>query len=61
MQINQVATAAEEQTATTGEISSNIHQITQVVQGTSKGAANSANQLERLALELQRLVAQFSL
>jgi methyl-accepting chemotaxis protein len=31
MQVNQIATAAEEQTATTGEISSNMMQITDVV------------------------------
>ena len=37
-QINQIATAAEEQTATTSEISCNMIQITQVVQQTSKGA-----------------------
>jgi len=38
MQVNQIATAAEEQTATTSEISSNIMQITEVVQQTSQGA-----------------------
>ena len=32
MQVNQIATAAEEQTATTSEISSNMMQITEVVQ-----------------------------
>ena len=31
MQINQIATAAEEQTATTTEISNNMQQITEVV------------------------------
>jgi methyl-accepting chemotaxis protein len=64
MQISQVATAAEEQTATTGEISHNIHQITDVVQATAQGAhetAAAANQLEQLAGELQRTVAQFRL
>jgi methyl-accepting chemotaxis protein len=64
MQVNQVATAAEEQTATTSEISDNIHQITQVVQNTVKGAqesASAAGQLARTAEELQRLVGQFRL
>jgi methyl-accepting chemotaxis protein len=64
MQINQVATAAEEQTATTGEISSNMHQITEVVQQTSRGAQESAaaaNQLYENAEELQRLVRQFKM
>lgn len=64
MQVNQIATAAEEQTATTGEISSNMMQITEVVQQTSQGAhesAASAAQLSGNAEELQRLVRQFKL
>lgn len=64
MQINQIATAAEEQTATTGEISSNMMQITEVVQQTSRGAhesASAAAQLNGNAEELQRLVNQFKL
>ena len=64
MQINQIATAAEEQTATTSEISSNMVQITEVVQQTSLGAhesAAAAAQLSGNAGELQRLVRQFKL
>ena len=64
MQVNQIATAAEEQTATTGEISSNMQQITEVVQQTSLGAhesATAAAQLSGNAEELQRLVRQFKL
>ncbi|HBA88169.1 MAG TPA: methyl-accepting chemotaxis protein [Geobacter sp.] len=64
MQIHQVATAAEEQTATTSEISCNIVQITQVVQQTSQGAhesAGAAAQLHANSEELQRLVRQFRL
>jgi methyl-accepting chemotaxis protein len=64
MQVNQIATAAEEQTATTSEISSNMHQITDVVQTTSQGAhqsATAAAQLNRNAEELQKLVRQFKL
>jgi methyl-accepting chemotaxis protein len=64
MQVNQIATAAEEQTATTGEISSNRQQITEVVQKTSHGAHESALaavQLNGNADELQRLVHQFKL
>jgi methyl-accepting chemotaxis protein len=63
-QVNQIAVAAEEQTAITGEISNNIHQITQVVQGTASGAqesATAASQLAGLAEEMQRLVDQFRL
>lgn len=64
MQINQIATAAEEQTATTSEISNNMMQITEVVQGTARGAhesAQAANQLNTIADELQRMVGQFRL
>ncbi len=63
-QVNQIAVAAEQQTAITGEISNNIHQITEVVQGTAKGAqesATAASQLSGLAEEMQRLVEQFRL
>jgi len=61
-QINQIATAAEEQTATTSEISSNMIQITDVVQGTARGAqesAQAANRLNDIAGELQQLVQKF--
>ena len=64
LQVNQMATAAEQQTATTSEISSNIQQITEVVQGTAKGADESAlaaNQLAKMAEELQDLVGHFKL
>ena len=64
LQVNQIATAAEEQTATTSEISSNIHQITDVVHATSEGAQESAaaaSHLKGNAEELQRLVRQFTL
>ncbi len=63
-QVNQIATAAEEQTATTGEISSNIHQITTVVQQSADGAqrsAGSARQLTSLSAELQKVVGRFQL
>ncbi len=64
MQVSQIATAAEEQTATTSEISNNMHQITEVVQDTARGAHESANvaaQLNSNAEDLQRLVRQFKL
>lgn len=64
MQINQIATAAEEQTATTGEITSNIHQVTEVVHQTARGAeetASAAAELARQAHEMQNLVSQFKL
>ncbi len=64
LQVNQIATAAEEQTATTGEISNNIRTINEVVQDTAKSAkesATSALQLSRLAEDQQKLVGQFKL
>jgi methyl-accepting chemotaxis protein len=64
MQVNQIATAAEEQTATTNEISSNITQISEVIQLTSRGAHESASAAGRLsgnAEELQNLVSHFKL
>lgn len=64
MQVNQIATAAEEQTATTAEISNNIQQITGVVHETAKGAQESAaaaSQLSNLSEKLQILVGHFKL
>jgi methyl-accepting chemotaxis protein len=61
-QIHQVATAAEQQTATTSEISNNMQQITEVVAQTSRGAhesAAAANRLSALADDLRRIVSQF--
>lgn len=63
-QVNQIAVAAEQQTAITGEISSNIHKITEVVAGTASGAqqsATAASQLADLAGAMQHLVDQFKL
>lgn len=64
MQISQVATAAEEQTATTNEISQNMLQITDVVQQTAQGAKQSeaaAAELSKLAADLEALVHRFKL
>ena len=64
VQVSQIATAAEQQTATTGEISSNIQEISQVIQVTAREAqesASSAGQLAKLAEELQQLTGQFRL
>ncbi len=63
-QINQIATAAEQQTATTREISGNMLLITDVVRETAGGAQDSAaaaEQLSRQALDLKTLVGQFRL
>lgn len=62
MQVNQIATAAEEQTATTGEIANNIIQMSQVVEQSSHGAHNvsgASAQLSDLARDMQALVARF--
>jgi methyl-accepting chemotaxis protein len=64
MQVNQIATAAEEQTATTGEISSNIQQITSIVRQTAHGATQTAaasSELSKEADELQHIVSRFKL
>jgi len=62
-QVNMIAVAAEQQTATTMEINSNIQQITQVAQITSVSSgeeAATANELAKLADDLQRMVGQFA-
>jgi hemerythrin-like metal-binding protein len=64
LQVQQIATAAEEQTATTSEISSNIHQITDVAQNSVEGSrvtSKAAQHLSRLADELHKVVGQFKL
>jgi len=63
-QIARVATAADQQTATTSEISSNMQQITEVVAQTASGAQESAaasSQLSSLAEDLRKIVGQFKL
>jgi len=64
MQINQIATAAEQQTSTTGEISRTIQQITDAFQQNARGIAETAAAaatLSRESEELRRLVGQFKL
>ncbi|MBJ6725800.1 methyl-accepting chemotaxis protein [Geomesophilobacter sediminis] len=62
LQVSQIATAAEEQTATTTEITNNINQISMVVQQTAAGAQETvaaADQLSRLSEQLHGLVGEF--
>ena len=62
-QINQIATAAEQQMATTTEITGNIQQITEVVQlsaGSSQDSAGAARKLQDHASHLHRLVEHFN-
>jgi methyl-accepting chemotaxis protein len=64
MQVSQIATAAEEQTATTTEITNNIHRISEIIEGTSKGAqdtATASSTLSQMGEELRRLMGQFKL
>jgi methyl-accepting chemotaxis protein len=64
MQISQIATAAEEQTATTNEINNSVQRMTDEVLTTAHGAQNAADaasQLSGLAAGLERLVGQFKL
>jgi methyl-accepting chemotaxis protein len=73
---NTIASAVEEQTATTGEISRNVAEaargsneiaknitgVAQAARSTTEGAGNtksSADELARIALDLQKLVSQF--
>ena len=64
MQISQIATAAEEQTATTNEVTMNVQQITSVITQTARSSeetADAASQLARQAEELQNLIKRFKL
>ena len=64
MQVTQIACAADQQTATTTEISGNMLRITEVVQNTSRGAQDSAAAAAQLlthAEELRAAVGRFRL
>jgi methyl-accepting chemotaxis protein len=59
---SQIATAAEEQAATTNEITRNIQTISSIVQQTASGsqrAVAAAHEMSELSRELQKLVDQF--
>ena len=63
-QVRQIATAAEEQSATTGEITDNIHRMTQIIQDTARGShetAGAASNLSGMAEGLQGAVSRFRL
>lgn len=63
-EINQIAVASEEETATTNEIASSIQEISQVMQETAKRIQQNAEasaQLSNLSKALQGLVGQFRL
>ncbi len=62
--INHIATSAEQQSATTDEITQNMDSIAEVAKSnvTAIGeVANASNEMARLATELKELVANFSI
>ena len=62
MKASQIATAAEEQTATTNEITRSIQTFSSIVEQTASGsqqATLAANRLSEFSRELQRMVDQF--
>jgi methyl-accepting chemotaxis protein len=63
MQIGQIATAAEEQSATSREISNNVHQITDIMQGSARAnreSMSAVDQLNQLSESLKRQISKFS-
>jgi methyl-accepting chemotaxis protein len=63
-QINQIATAAEEQTATTREITNNIQNISDTVKMSARSSEEisiASSQLSQLSVELQDMVKKFKL
>lgn len=63
-QVHQIATAAEEQSATTGEITENINRMTAIIQDTARGShetASSASNLSHLSDNLKQMVSRFRL
>jgi methyl-accepting chemotaxis protein len=62
--VSKIATAAEEQTATTSEISNNMQQITNVVQTTAQGAHKStvvASHMNGNAEDLMSILGKFKI
>ena len=63
-EINQIAVASEEETATTNEIATNIQQISQVMQETARRIqenSSASSQLADLSKGLEEMVGQFRL
>ncbi len=56
-QISMIATAAQQQTATTSDVSSNITQITDVIQQTARGAEETSGAAAQLASQAEQLQA----
>jgi methyl-accepting chemotaxis protein len=63
-QINQIAVASEEQSATTNEINNNIQKISKIVEGAANNISENAeasSHLSGLSVELNKLANQFRL
>ncbi len=63
-QINQIAVASEEQSATTSEINNNIQKISRIVEDTAKNIAENAeasSNLSNLSVQLTKLANEFKL
>jgi methyl-accepting chemotaxis protein len=60
MQVSQIATAAEQQTATTEEISSNMHQITAILQSTAQEAHKSALSTSQMNGHVEEMMTSFA-
>jgi methyl-accepting chemotaxis protein len=63
-EIGQIATASEQQTATTNELAHNIQAISEVMQQTAGNLdrnAQAISQVSDLSLDLQRIVTQFKM
>jgi methyl-accepting chemotaxis protein len=62
--INQIAVTTAEQTATSNEVSKNVMEIARLAQESSHGAqeaAKACDELSAMALELEKIVRQFTL
>jgi methyl-accepting chemotaxis protein len=60
MQVSQIATAAEEQTATTSEISGSMQQITTLLQTTAQEAHESAVSTSRMNSHVEEMMTTFA-
>jgi methyl-accepting chemotaxis protein len=62
--INQIAVTASEQSATSAEVSKNVGEIARIAQESSSGAqeaAKACDELAEMALDLEKIVGQFTL
>ncbi|HVN95951.1 MAG TPA: methyl-accepting chemotaxis protein [Syntrophorhabdaceae bacterium] len=63
-EINQIAVASEQQTATTNELAQNIQRISEAIKQTAENLnqnAGSISQMAELSLDIQKVVTQFKM